>query len=102
MTRWSGYPTDGTLVWFDGIGRGRRRHAERDARHWRGAPGRGYGGRVELSFTELLNGGHARRVVDGADRLGGNVPHQRPGGASVSDRYPKGRDRLRARFGEAE
>ena len=31
MTRWYGYPADGTLVWFDGIGRGRHRHAERDA-----------------------------------------------------------------------
>ena len=31
MARWAGYPTDGTLVWFDGIGRGWRRPAERDA-----------------------------------------------------------------------
>ena len=67
-----------------------------------GAPERGYVGRVELSFTGLLNGGPAPRVVDGADRLGANVPHRRPEGASVSDRYPKGRDRVRARFGEAE
>ena len=58
-----------------------------------GGSGRGCGGRVELSFTELLNGGHAWRVVDAAFRLGGKVVHQRPEGASVSDRYPKGRDR---------
>ena len=86
MTRWAGYPTDGTLVWFDGIGRDWCRHA----------------GRVELSFTELLNSGHVQRVVDRAVRLGGKVPHQRPEGASVSVRHPKGRDRLRARFGDAE
>ena len=35
-----------------------------------GAPGRGYGGPVELWFTEqLLNAGHVRRVVDRAGRL---------------------------------
>ena len=71
------YPTDGTLVWFGGIGR-------------RGGPGRGYGGRVDLSFTELLNAGDARCVVGGAVRLGGKGPHRRPEGASVSDRNPHG------------
>ena len=43
----------------------------------------------------LPNAGHEYREVNRAVRLCCEVPHQRPEGASVSDRYPEGRDRAR-------
>ena len=42
-----------------------------------------------------LTPGMCSGVVDPAVRLCGEGPHQRPEGASVSDRYPMGRDRAR-------
>ena len=42
---------------------------------------------------EPLDAGRVQRVVDPAVRQCVEVRHQRPEGASVSDRYPQGRDR---------
>ena len=49
--------------------------------------------RVLNGGVEPLDAGRVQRVVDHADRVCVEVRHQRPEGASVSDRYPKGRDR---------
>ncbi|MDE0451818.1 MAG: hypothetical protein OXI90_08620 [Gammaproteobacteria bacterium] len=70
-------PTDGTVVWSGRTGRRERRSVVL----------------VEPSSSKRRHAVHVPRVVDAGVPLRGEVPHQRPEGASVSDRYPEGRDR---------